>query len=76
MTTNFSPTAMKSAKATSTTTTSTKTTQPQLLLVTNDLATNSPWKLDEETRETGRRGLEKARAALRATRPAHLDVAA
>lgn len=53
--------------------------QPQLLLISSDTAESSSstrWALDEETRETGRRGLAKARAALHATRPAHLDVAA
>lgn len=55
--------------------------QPQLLLITDSTSTNgadsdSRWTLDEETRETGRRGLAKARAALHATRPLHLDAAA
>lgn len=57
-----------------------RTAQPQLLLVSNADAetapSNSRWTLDAETRETGRRGLAKARAALRATRPPHLDIAA
>ncbi len=51
--------------------------QPQLLLISGDQEnTNTRWSLDDETRETGRRGLAKARAALQATRPRHLDVAA
>lgn len=54
-----------------------KATQPQLLLVSNSSTTaTGSWVLDEETRETGRRGLAKARAALQATRPAYLDAAA
>ena len=48
--------------------------QPSLLLI-QDQADNR-WALDEETREVGRVGLAKARAALQATRPAHLDIAA
>ena len=54
-----------------------RTTQPQLLLVSDSSENStSPWVLDDETRETGRRGLAKARAALRAARPPHLDAAA
>lgn len=31
--------------------------------------TESPWRLDEKTREIGRRGLAQARAALAAHKP-------
>lgn len=31
--------------------------------------TTTPWRLDDETREIGRRGLAEARAALAAHRP-------
>ena len=56
---------------------SAKSDQPQLLLISgDDNSTSSRWSLDDETRETGRRGLAKARAALQATRPRHLDIAA
>lgn len=51
-------------------------TQPQLLLVLDEAPDTTHWRLDEETREIGRRGLAQARAALRAARPAHLDLAA
>lgn len=50
--------------------------QPQLLLVADSTTDASHWRLDEETREIGRQGLAKARAALEASRPAHLDIAA
>lgn len=50
--------------------------QPQLLLVTDTAHDERRWALDEETREAGRRGLAKARAALQATRPHHLEAAA
>lgn len=61
-----------------TTNTKTPTTrnQPRLLLVENGDSPTSAWKLDEETRQTGLRGLEKARAVLRSTRPISLDNAA
>jgi hypothetical protein len=32
--------------------------------------TTTPWRLDDQTREVGRRGLAEARAALAAHRPA------
>ena len=32
-----------------------------------------PWRLDEETREIGRKGLAQARAVLDASRPVPLD---
>ena len=54
----------------------TRSTQPQLLLINSVDQSRQPWALDDETRATGRRGLAKARAALQATRPAHLDIAA
>ena len=53
-----------------------KTTQPQLLLVLDEAPDSAHWRLDEETREIGRRGLAKARAALDASRPAYSDLAA
>jgi len=37
---------------------------------------DTPWKIDPETREIGRQGLAKARAVLEATRPTFLDLAA
>ncbi len=51
-------------------------TQPQLLLIIDDAPEPTHWRLDEETREIGRQGLAKARAALRSARPTHLDLAA
>lgn len=51
-------------------------TQPQLLLVSDEATDANHWRLDSETREIGRQGLAKARAALKASRPAHLDLAA
>lgn len=53
-----------------------ETTQPQLLLVLDTATETAHWKLDDETREIGRQGLAKARAALQAARPAPLDMAA
>lgn len=53
-----------------------ETTQPQLLLVLDTATESAHWKLDDETREIGRQGLAKARAALQAARPAPLDMAA
>ena len=50
--------------------------QSTLLLVEDAPESTSHWVLDEQTRKTGRAGLAKARAALQATRPAHLDAAA
>lgn len=50
--------------------------QPQLLLIQDESPRSHRWTLDEQTRESGRKGLAKARAALEATRPAHDDVAA
>lgn len=50
--------------------------QPTLLLIEDTPKSASQWVLDEETRKAGRKGLAKARAALQATRPAHLDAAA
>ena len=38
----------------------------QLTLIDN----SSPWRIDERTREIGRRGIAEARAALAETRPA------
>lgn len=54
----------------------TATKQPQLLLVLDGPTAETHWQLDEETREIGRQGLAKARAALQAARPALLDIAA
>lgn len=34
--------------------------------------TETDWRLDDHTREVGRRGLARARAALRRTRPVQL----
>lgn len=39
--------------------------QRQLTLINSD---DTIWRLDEETREVGRKGVAEARAALRATR--------
>ncbi len=50
--------------------------QPRLALLADAPSEHQSWVLDEQTRKTGREGLAKARAALRATRPAHLDAAA
>jgi len=36
-------------------------------------ADHPEWKLDEQTRAVGRRGIAQARAALRAARAEHLD---
>jgi len=49
--------------------------QPELLLLSSD-STPNRWQLDDRTKEIGRKGLAEARAALRAARPAHLDLAA
>ncbi len=53
-----------------------ETSQPQLVLVLDTTTTSAHWQLDDETREIGRKGLAKARAALQAARPAPLDIAA
>lgn len=50
--------------------------QPQLLLVTEDKTSANHWKLDDETRQVGLKGLAQARAVLQASRPAVLDLAA
>jgi len=63
-------------KRNSATTEQTRATQPQLLLVTDSATSEQHWHLDDETREIGRQGLAKARAALDAARPSHLDLAA
>lgn len=60
----------------STTKAQTPPSQPQLLLISNDQEAQGRWVLDEQTRETGRKGLAKARAALRAIEPTHIEVAA
>ncbi len=68
--------------ATNTTTSSTRTarrqsvSQPELLLVSDTTTSNNRWQLDDRTKEIGRKGLAEARAALKAARPAHLDLAA
>jgi hypothetical protein len=54
----------------------TRTTEPQLLLVSDIQTSEQHWHLDDQTREIGRQGLAKARAALEAARPSHLDLAA
>ncbi len=50
--------------------------QPQLLLVTDEMTSANHWKLDAETRQVGLKGLAQARAVLQASRPAVLDLAA
>lgn len=35
-----------------------------------------PWRLDDETKAIGRKGIAQARQILRAARPTHLDPAA
>lgn len=50
--------------------------QAQLLLVTDETTSANHWKLDDETRQVGLKGLAKARAVLEASRPAALDLAA
>ncbi|MDW3180341.1 MAG: hypothetical protein R8J94_23420 [Acidimicrobiia bacterium] len=62
---------------------STKSTSPQraasqtqLLLVTEEKTSANHWKLDDETRQVGLKGLAQARAVLQASRPAVLDLAA
>jgi hypothetical protein len=50
--------------------------QPQLLLVTDEKTSANHWKLDDETRQVGFKGLAQARAVLQASRPAVLDLAA
>lgn len=50
--------------------------QAQLLLVTDETTSANHWKLDDETRQVGLKGLAQARAVLEASRPAALDLAA
>ena len=50
--------------------------QTQLLLVTDATTSPNHWKLDDETRQVGLRGVAQARAVLEASRPAQLDLAA
>jgi hypothetical protein len=50
--------------------------QSQLLLVTDATTPANHWKLDDETRQVGLKGLAQARAVLEASRPAVLDLAA
>ncbi len=50
--------------------------QPELLLVSDSPTAGNRWQLDDRTKEIGRKGLAEARAALKAARPAHLDLAA
>jgi len=51
-------------------------TQPELLLISDETTNVRRWKLDDQTREIGRKGIADARAVLSASRPAHLEQAA
>lgn len=45
----------------------------QLRLHVGDPADRPEWRLDDETKAVGRRGIAQARAALRSARASHLD---
>lgn len=45
----------------------------QLRLHVGDPADRPEWRLDDETRALGRRGIAQARAALRSARASHLE---
>ena len=45
----------------------------QLRLHVGDPAERREWRLDDETKAVGRRGIAQARAALRSARASHLD---
>ncbi len=45
----------------------------QLRLHVGDADRHPEWRLDDETKAVGRRGIAQARAALRSARASHLD---